>query len=152
MEVCGGQTHGLLRYGIDQQLASAVRLIHGPGCPVCVTPLEAIDLAIELAQQPEVTLASVGDMLRTAMRDNPYLKVLVQGGYYDAACDYFNAIYTMRHLQPGGEFKNRYRFAWYESGHMMYLRKADLKNANDDLRGFIAWALESVKDYPRKVK
>jgi carboxypeptidase C (cathepsin A) len=96
--------------------------------------------------------ASVGDMLRTAMRDNPYLKVLVQGGYYDAACDYFNATYTMQHLQPGGEFKGRYRFAWYESGHMMYLRKADLKNANDDLRSFIAWALEGVKDYPRKAK
>jgi len=96
--------------------------------------------------------AIVGDMLRTAMRDNPYLKVLVQGGYYDAACDYFNAMYTMQHLQPGGEFKDRYRFAWYESGHMMYLRKADLKSANDDLRSFIAWALEGVKDYPRKAK
>ncbi|MGE5360385.1 MAG: S10 family peptidase [Bacteroidales bacterium] len=94
--------------------------------------------------------ASVGDMLRTAMRDNPYLKVLVQGGYYDAACDYFNATYTMQHLQPGGEFKDRYRFAWYESGHMMYLRRADLRNANDDLRKFITWALEGVKDYPRK--
>lgn len=101
------------------------------------------------AQDPQ---ANVGDMLRTAMRDNPYLKVMVQGGYYDAATDYFNAAYTMHHLQPGGEFKDRYRFAWYESGHMMYLRKADLKNANDDLRSFIAWALEGVKDYPRKVK
>jgi carboxypeptidase C (cathepsin A) len=95
---------------------------------------------------------SVGELLRTAMRDNPYLKVLVQGGYYDAACDYYNATYTMEHLQPGGEFRNRYRFAWYESGHMMYLRKVDLKSANDDLRRFIAWALEGVKDYPRKAK
>lgn len=95
---------------------------------------------------------SVGDMLRTAMRDNPHLKVLVQGGYYDAACDYFNAMYTMHHLQPGGEYKDRYRFAWYESGHMMYLRKADLKNANDDLRSFMSWALEGAKDYPRKAK
>jgi carboxypeptidase C (cathepsin A) len=96
--------------------------------------------------------AIVGDMLRTALRDNPYLKVLVQGGYYDAACDYFNATYTMQHLQPGGEFQGRYRFAWYESGHMMYLRKADLKHANDDLRSFITWALEGAKDYPRKAK
>jgi len=100
-------------------------------------------------QDPQV---SVGDMLRTALRDNPYLKVLVQGGYYDAACDYFNAMYTMHHLQPGGEFKDRYRFAWYESGHMMYLRKPDLKNANDDLRKFIGWALEAPKDFPRKAK
>jgi carboxypeptidase C (cathepsin A) len=95
---------------------------------------------------------SVGEMLRTAMRDNPYLKVMVTGGYYDAACDYFNAMYTMQHLQPGGEFKDRYRFAWYESGHMMYLRKPDLKNSNDDLRSFIKWALEDIKDYPRKAR
>jgi len=64
MEVCGGQTHGLLRYGIDTALESAVRLIHGPGCPVCVTPLEAIDMAIDLAQRPGVTVVSFGDMLR----------------------------------------------------------------------------------------
>lgn len=95
---------------------------------------------------------SVAEMLRTAMRDNPYLKLMVTGGYYDAACDYFNAMYTVQHLQPGGEFKNRYRFAWYESGHMMYLRKPDLKNANDDLRSFIKWSLEDIKDYPRKAK
>ena len=101
-------------------------------------------------QQDETT--SVAEMLRSAMRDNPYLKVLVTGGYYDAACDYFNAIYTMNHLQPGGEFKDRYRFAWYESGHMMYLRKPDLKASNDDLRSFIKWSLEDIKDYPRKAK
>jgi hydrogenase expression/formation protein HypD len=80
MEVCGGQTHGLLRYGIDQQLASAVRLIHGPGCPVCVTPLEAIDLAIELAQQPEVTLASFGDMLRVPGSHKSLLQARAEGG------------------------------------------------------------------------
>jgi carboxypeptidase C (cathepsin A) len=96
--------------------------------------------------------ANVSDMLRTAMRDNPHLKVLVQGGYFDAATDYFNIMYTMQHLQPGGEYKDRYRFAWYESGHMMYLRKADLKNANDDLRSFMTWALEGAKDYPRKAR
>jgi hydrogenase expression/formation protein HypD len=64
MEVCGGQTHGLLRYGIDTSLEGVVRLIHGPGCPVCVTPLESIDMAIVLARRPEVILASFGDMLR----------------------------------------------------------------------------------------
>ena len=64
MEVCGGQTHGLLRHGIDQALEGKVRLIHGPGCPVCVTPLESIDFAIELAEMPNVTLTSFGDMLR----------------------------------------------------------------------------------------
>jgi carboxypeptidase C (cathepsin A) len=93
--------------------------------------------------------ANVGDMLRRAMRDNPYLKVLIQGGYYDAATDYYSAVYTISHLQPGGEFKDRFRFSWYESGHMMYLRKPDLANSNNDLRDFIAWCMEDVPDYPR---
>ena len=64
MEVCGGQTHGLLRYGIEESLADAVELIHGPGCPVCVTPAEDIDLARRLALEQNVLLASFGDMLR----------------------------------------------------------------------------------------
>ncbi len=64
MEVCGGQTHGLLRWGIDQQLSGAVELLHGPGCPVCVTPSEAIDQAIALARQPGCVVTSFGDMLR----------------------------------------------------------------------------------------
>jgi hydrogenase expression/formation protein HypD len=64
MEVCGGQTHGLLRYGIDSSLENVVRLVHGPGCPVCVTPWESIDKAIELARRPEVIMTSFGDMLR----------------------------------------------------------------------------------------
>jgi len=64
MEVCGGQTHTLIRYGIDELLAGAVELIHGPGCPVCVTPLEKIDRAIAVASRPGVMLASFGDMLR----------------------------------------------------------------------------------------
>lgn len=64
MEVCGGQTHGLLRHGIDAALADVVELIHGPGCPVCVTPAEDIDFACQLARRPEVVLVSFGDMLR----------------------------------------------------------------------------------------
>jgi len=64
MEVCGGQTHGLLRYGIAAELEPEVQLIHGPGCPVCVTPSETIDLAIDLARRPGVLVASFGDMLR----------------------------------------------------------------------------------------
>jgi len=95
---------------------------------------------------------NVGELLREAMRENPYLKVMVQGGYFDAATDYFSAVYTISHLQPGGEFRDRFRFSWYESGHMMYLRKPDLANANNDLREFIRWALEDVADYPRKAQ
>jgi len=64
MEVCGGQTHAIVRWGLDQLLPPGLRLIHGPGCPVCVTPAATIDAALRLAEQPEVILCSYGDMLR----------------------------------------------------------------------------------------
>jgi hydrogenase expression/formation protein HypD len=64
MEICGGQTHSILRYGVDQLLPDSVRLVHGPGCPVCVTPIAFIDRAIYIAKQPNVILTSFGDMLR----------------------------------------------------------------------------------------
>ena len=64
MEVCGGQTHAIVRWGLDQLLPPGLRLIHGPGCPVCVTPAETLDAALQLAQRPEVILCSYGDMLR----------------------------------------------------------------------------------------
>lgn len=64
MEVCGGQTHAILRHGLDRLLAPAVTLIHGPGCPVCVTPVDWIDKAIELARDPGIIFCSFGDMLR----------------------------------------------------------------------------------------
>ncbi len=64
MEVCGGQTHAIVRYGLDLLLPAGVELLHGPGCPVCVTPAEVIDRAVEIARRPDVTLCSFGDMLR----------------------------------------------------------------------------------------
>jgi hydrogenase expression/formation protein HypD len=64
MEVCGGQTHSIMKYGIDQLLPPQVVLLHGPGCPVCVTPIEILDKAIEIARRPEVIFCSFGDMLR----------------------------------------------------------------------------------------
>ncbi len=64
MEICGGQTHTIVKYGIDELLPPQVELVHGPGCPVCVTPLELIDQATEIAFRPEVTFCSFGDMLR----------------------------------------------------------------------------------------
>ncbi|MEB3352717.1 MAG: hydrogenase formation protein HypD [Cyanobacteriota bacterium] len=64
MEVCGGQTHAIVRWGLDQLLPPGLRLIHGPGCPVCVTPAATIDAALQLARRPEVILCSYGDMLR----------------------------------------------------------------------------------------
>lgn len=64
MEVCGGQTHAILRFGIDQLLPDSIRIVHGPGCPVCVTPIETIDRAIQIASTPGVVFCTFGDMLR----------------------------------------------------------------------------------------
>ncbi|MFN7120109.1 MAG: S10 family peptidase [Saprospiraceae bacterium] len=80
---------------------------------------------------------NTGENLRQAMAQNPYLKVLFQSGYYDGATTYFNAKYSMWHLDPSGKLKDRLSFKGYRSGHMMYLRQEDLKKANDDLREFI---------------
>jgi len=77
------------------------------------------------------------DDLRQAMAENPYLNVLFQSGYYDGATTYFNAKYTMWQLDQSGSLQDRMFFKGYRSGHMMYLRKEDLKSANDDLREFI---------------
>ena len=77
------------------------------------------------------------DNLRQAMAQNPYLNVLVQSGYYDGATTYFNAKYTMWQVDPSGRMKNRFEFKGYRSGHMMYLRREDLQNANNDIRAFI---------------
>jgi hydrogenase expression/formation protein HypD len=80
MEVCGGQTHTIVRFGIDDLLPPEVTLIHGPGCPVCVTPVEIIDHAVALAARPEVTFCSFGDMLRVPGTDRDLLSVKARGG------------------------------------------------------------------------
>jgi hydrogenase expression/formation protein HypD len=80
MEICGGQTHTLMRYGIDDLLGNSVQLVHGPGCPVCVTPLETIDRALALARRPDVTLVSYGDMLRVPGSDTDLFHVKAEGG------------------------------------------------------------------------
>ena len=80
---------------------------------------------------------NVREGLRQAMAQNPYLKVLIQSGYYDGATTYFNAKYTMWQTDPSGRMKDRFYFKGYRSGHMMYLRNEDLKKSNDDLREFI---------------
>ncbi|MCR4418537.1 MAG: hydrogenase formation protein HypD [Ignavibacteria bacterium] len=80
MEVCGGQTHSILKYNIDELLPDKIRLIHGPGCPVCVTPLEMIDKAIEIASQPDVIFTSFGDMLRVPGSKLDLLSVKANGG------------------------------------------------------------------------
>ena len=80
MEVCGGQTHSIIRNGIDQILPEEVELIHGPGCPVCVTPLEVIDRALAIAGRPEVIFCSFGDMLRVPGSSKDLFRVRSDGG------------------------------------------------------------------------
>ena len=80
MEVCGGQTHSIIRHGIDQLIPEQIELLHGPGCPVCVTPLEMIDRALAIAARPEVTFCSFGDMLRVPGTDGDLFTVKSRGG------------------------------------------------------------------------
>ena len=80
MEVCGGQTHTICQYGLEDLLPEAVNLVHGPGCPICVTPLEQIDKAIAIAQDPQVIFCSFGDMLRVPGSNGDLLDVKARGG------------------------------------------------------------------------
>lgn len=80
MEVCGGQTHAIVKYGIDELLPKEVELVHGPGCPVCVTPLELIDKAILIASRPDVIFCSFGDMLRVPGSEKDLFMVKASGG------------------------------------------------------------------------
>ena len=80
MEVCGGQTHSIIRNGIDQILPPEIEMIHGPGCPVCVTPLETIDKALAIARRPETILCSFGDMLRVPGSREDLFAVKAAGG------------------------------------------------------------------------
>ncbi len=79
MEICGGQTHTIMRYGLDEILPKQIELVHGPGCPVCVTPLETIDKAIALALHPDVILVSYGDMLRVPGSNSDLFRAKAEG-------------------------------------------------------------------------
>ena len=80
MEICGGQTHSILKFGLDELLPRAITLVHGPGCPVCVTPAELIDAAVALAARPDVTVCSFGDMLRVPGSGIDLLTARARGG------------------------------------------------------------------------
>ena len=80
MEICGGQTHAIVKFGIDELLPRQITLVHGPGCPVCVTPLEYIEKAIEIASKPDVIFCSFGDMLRVPGKSKDLLTVKAEGG------------------------------------------------------------------------
>lgn len=99
MEVCGGQTHTIIRHGIDQLLPDQVELIHGPGCPVCVTPLEVIDKALEIASRPDVIFCSFGDMLRVPGTGRDLFQVRSEGATYGS--------YTPRSTRSGSRRRTR---------------------------------------------
>lgn len=80
MEICGGQTHAIVRYGLDQLLPDEIELVHGPGCPVCVTPLELIDKALAIASQPNVIFTSYGDMIRVPGSGQDLFSIRAAGG------------------------------------------------------------------------
>ena len=80
MEICGGQTHAIVKFGLDELLPKELELVHGPGCPVCVTPLELIDKAVQIAQRPEVIFCSFGDMLRVPGSESDLFAIKARGG------------------------------------------------------------------------
>ncbi|MHC4339340.1 MAG: hydrogenase formation protein HypD [Planctomycetota bacterium] len=80
MEICGGQTHAIVKFGLDELLPEELTLVHGPGCPVCVTPVELIEKALEIAAMPEVTFCSFGDMLRVPGIKSDLFRVKAEGG------------------------------------------------------------------------
>lgn len=100
MEICGGQTHSIMRYGLDELLPRGLELVHGPGCPVCVTPLETIDKAITLASRPEVILVSYGDMLRVPGSASDLFRVKARGGDVRVAYSPMEAVKIAR-ANPG---------------------------------------------------
>jgi len=96
MEICGGQTHTIMRYGIDELLPREIELVHGPGCPVCVTPLETIDKAIALASRQDVILVSYGDMLRVPGSHSDLFRAKAQGGDVRIAYSSMEAVKVAR--------------------------------------------------------
>lgn len=92
MEICGGQTHSIVKFGIDQLLPETITLVHGPGCPVCVTPVALIDAAIHLARLPEITLFSFGDMLRVPGSETDLLTAKAEGADVHMVYSPLNAV------------------------------------------------------------
>ncbi|MBI5382005.1 MAG: hydrogenase formation protein HypD [Opitutae bacterium] len=98
MEICGGQTHSIVKFGLDELLPPTLTLVHGPGCPVCVTPIELIDAAVALAARPGVTLCSFGDMLRVPGTTLDLLTARARGGEVQMVYSPLDAVdYAARH-------------------------------------------------------
>ena len=111
MEVCGGQTHTIVKYGIDRLLPNEIELVHGPGCPVCVTSLEMIDKAHAIAQRPDVIFCSFGDMLRVPGSDGDLLDAEIARRRYPRGL-FANRLPENRARKSGQEscfFRDRFR-------------------------------------------
>ncbi|MCX6825649.1 MAG: hydrogenase formation protein HypD [candidate division Zixibacteria bacterium] len=102
MEICGGQTHAIVKYGLDELLPKEITLLHGPGCPVCVTPLELIEKAIEIALRPNVIFCSFGDMLRVPGSKIDLLTVRARGGDVRIVYSPLDAV-KIAHANPSRE-------------------------------------------------
>ncbi|MBC8876627.1 MAG: hydrogenase formation protein HypD [Planctomycetes bacterium] len=102
MEICGGQTHAIVRFGLDQMLPERITLIHGPGCPVCVTPIGIVDKSIAIASRPEVIFCSFGDMLRVPGSEKDLLTVKSAGGDVRVVYSPMDAV-TLARENPGRE-------------------------------------------------
>lgn len=102
MEICGGQTHTILRFGLDELLPDRISLIHGPGCPVCVTPLEIIEQALEIAAREEVIFCSFGDMLRVPGCESDLLSVKARGANVKIVYSPLDAV-ALAEQNPGKE-------------------------------------------------
>lgn len=98
MEVCGGQTHAIARFGLDTLLPENVKLIHGPGCPVCVTPTAALDQAIRLAREPGITVCTFGDMMRVPASDGDLFRVKSEGGSVKSVYSPMDALSLARQM------------------------------------------------------
>ena len=117
MEICGGQTHSIVRHGIDQMLPVGVTLLHGPGCPVCVTPAAMIDAAVAIAQRPGVTFCSFGDMLRVPGEGDSLLAVKARGADVRMVYSPLDALAIAR--EPAGSRGDflRHRLRDYRTHH-----------------------------------
>ena len=131
MEICGGQTHAIARYRLEEMLPEQVRLLHGPGCPVCVTPVTLIDQALELAKRPDVILASFGDMMRVPGTREDLLQVKAHGADVRMLYSPLDAV-RLAETNPGKEVVFfAIGFETTAPVHMMALKEAQRKKLSN---------------------
>ncbi len=121
MEVCGGQTHSIIRHGIDQLLPDNIELIHGPGCPVCVTPLDMIDKALAIAAMPNVIFCSFGDMLRVPGSEKDLFRIKSEGGDVRTVYSPLDALKIAR--ENPSRFRERARRLGFKRTRLFVYRK-----------------------------